>query len=251
MTTTFIRIFCIFYLLYFQSTTIITAKSQTDVISEFKHALLKNDKELMQSYVTEGVELPIFQKEKPIHEIKIVPSPKEDTTILISYFKGTNDEFTIGFILEIVTKNNKISLINQIYDGNPLMKEATIVKEYEMKCKEHILTPTKFPFEIHEFQGYIYNDYLNLQYYNEDINGILKITVSPVQNKLDFYVHRDAKFYSLKNNIKALYNPHFDSAYELLFQKNGFQYTIAIGNKRYIQGKYNIKDLIQIAESMN
>ncbi|GAB6489020.1 hypothetical protein bcgnr5385_01380 [Bacillus cereus] len=80
MTTTFIRIFCIFYLLYFQSTTIITAKSQTDVISEFKHALLKNDKELMQSYVTEGVKLPTFQKEKPIHEIKIVPSPKENIT---------------------------------------------------------------------------------------------------------------------------------------------------------------------------
>ncbi|PNK26339.1 hypothetical protein CBR56_19260 [Bacillus thuringiensis] len=131
------------------------------------------------------------------------------------------------------------------------MKEATIVKEYEMKCKEHILTPPKFPFEIHEFQGYIYNDYLNLQYYNEDINGIFKITVSPVQNKLAFYVHKGAKFYSLKNNIKALYNPHFDSAYELLFQKNGFQYTIAIGNKRYIQEKYNVKDLIQIAESMN
>ncbi|ASL65073.1 hypothetical protein [Bacillus cereus] len=251
LNTTFIKIFCIFFLLYFQSTSIIMAKSRTNVISEFKQALLKNDKKLMQSYVTEGVELPTFQKEKPIHEIKIVPSPKEDTTILISYFKGTNDEFTVGFILEIVTKNNKISQINQIYDGNPLMKEATIVKEYEMKCKEHILTPTKFPFEIHEFQGYIYNDYLNLQYYNEDINGIFKITVSPIQNKLGFYVTRGAKFYSLKNNIKALYNPHFDSAYELIFQQNGFQYTIAIGNKRYIQGKYNVKDLIQIAESMN
>jgi len=120
-----------------------------------------------------------------------------------------------------------------------------------MNCKEHILTPTKFPFEIHEFQGYIYNDYLNLQYYNEDINGILKITVSPVQNKLGFYVHRGAKFYSFKNNMNALYNPHFDSAYELIFEKIGFQYTIAIGNKRYIQGKYNVKHLIKLAESMN
>ncbi|HDR4440414.1 hypothetical protein BK720_06245 [Bacillus thuringiensis serovar brasilensis] len=252
LTTTFIKIFCIFFFLYFQSTTIIMANSQTDVIREFKQALLKNDKKLMQSYVIDGIKLPNFQKNKPIHEIKIVPSPKNDTTILICYFKGTDDEFTIGCILEIVTKNNKISRINQIYDGmNPFMKEATIVKEYEMKCRKHILTPTKFPFEIHEFQGYIYNDYLNLQYYNEDINGILKITVSPVQNKLGFYVHKGAKFYNLKNNIKALYNPHFDSAYELIFQKNGFQYTIAVGNKRYIQGKYNIKDLIQIAESMN
>ena len=228
------------------------AKSQTNVISEFKQALLKNDKKLMRSYVTEGVELPTFQTNKQIHEIKIVPSPKEDTTILISYFKDTDDGFTICCILEIITKNNKISRINQIYDGmNPLMKEATIVKKYEMKCKEHILTPTKFPFEIHEFQGYIYNDYLELRYYNEDINGIFKITVSPIQNKLDLYVHKGATFYSLKNNIKALYNPHFDLAYELIFQKNGFQYTIAIGNKRYIKEKYNVKDLIQIAESMN
>ncbi|MEG7859768.1 MULTISPECIES: hypothetical protein [Bacillus] len=252
LTNTFIKIFCVFFLLYFQSTTIIMAKSQTDVISEFKHALLKNDEKLMRSYVTDGVELPTFQTNKQIHEIKIVPSPKEDTTILISYFKDTDDRFTLGYILEIVTKNNKISRINQIYDGtNPLMKEATIVKKYEIKCKEHILTPTKFPFEIHEFQGYIYNNYLNLQYYNDDINGIFKITVSPVQNKLGFYVLRGAKFFTLKNNIKALYNPHFDSAYELIFQQNGFQYIIAIGNKRYIKGTYNVKDLIQIAESMN
>ncbi|MCU5375980.1 hypothetical protein OCA08_02305 [Bacillus cereus] len=252
MTTTFIKIFFVFFLLYFQSTSIIMAKSQTNVISEFKQALLKNDKKLMRSYGTEGIGLPTFQTNKHIHEIKIVPSPKKDTTILISYFKDTDGEFTIGYILEIITKNNKISQINQIYDGmNPLMKEATIVKEYEMKCKEHILTPTKFPFEIHEFQGYIYNDYLNLQYYNDDINGILKITVSPVHHKLDQYVHKGTEFYNLKHNIKAVYNPHFDLAYELIFQQNGFQYIIAIGNKRYIKGKYNVKDLIQIAESMN
>lgn len=228
------------------------AKYQTNVISEFKQALLKNDKKLMQSYVTEGIKLPTFQKEKPIHEIKIGPSPKEDTTILISYFKDTDDGFTIGCILEIVTKNNKISQINQIYDGtNPLMKEATIVKKYEMKCKEHILTPTKFPFEIHEFQGYIYNDYLELLYYNEDINGILKITVSPVHHKLDQYVHKGTTFYILKHNIKAVYNPHFDLAYELIFQKDGFQYKIALGNKLYIKRKCNVTDLIRIAESMN
>ncbi|PEL50556.1 hypothetical protein [Bacillus toyonensis] len=252
LTNTFIKIFCILFLLYFQSTSIIMAKSQTNVISEFKQALLQNDKKLMRSYVTEGIELPTFQKEKPIHEIKIIPSPKEDTTILISYFKDTDDEFTIGYILEIITKNNKISQINQIYDGtNPLMKEATIVKKYEMKCKEHILTPTKFPFEIHEFQGYIYNDYLELRYYNKDSNRIFKITVSPVQHKLDQYVHKGTKFYIFKHNIKAVYNPHFDLAYELIFQKDGFQYKIALGNKLYIKRKYNVIDLIRIAESMN
>lgn len=52
------------------------ANSQTDVIREFKQALLKNDKKLMQSYVIDGIKLPNFQKNKPIHEIKIVPSPK-------------------------------------------------------------------------------------------------------------------------------------------------------------------------------
>ena len=41
----------------------------------------------MRSYVTEGVELPNFQTNKQIYAIQIVPSPKEDTTILISYSK--------------------------------------------------------------------------------------------------------------------------------------------------------------------
>ncbi|MDM5438842.1 hypothetical protein QUG02_12040 [Bacillus hominis] len=252
MNTKLIKIFCIFFLLYFQSTSIIMAKSQTDVISKFKHALLKNDEKLMQSYVTEGIKLTTFPKDKHLHEIVEVPSPKEDTTILIAYVKDTNDVFTIGSILEIVTKKNKISRINQIYDGtNPFMKEATIVKEYELKFKQHILTATKFPFDIQQFYGYIYNNYLELHYNNEDINGVLKITVSPVQNKLDQYVHRGTKFYNLTNNIKALYNPHFDLAYELIFQKDGFQYKIAIGNKLHIKRKYNVNDLIQIAESMN
>ncbi|OJE37276.1 hypothetical protein BAQ44_13930 [Bacillus mobilis] len=71
MTNTFIKIFCVFFLLYFQSTTIIMAKSQTDVISEFKHALLKNDEKLMRSYVTDGVELPTFQTNKQIHESEL------------------------------------------------------------------------------------------------------------------------------------------------------------------------------------
>ncbi|PEP30749.1 hypothetical protein CN575_23755 [Bacillus wiedmannii] len=57
LTTTFIKIFCIFFLLYFQSTSIIMTKAQTNVISEFKQALLKSDKKLMRLYVTEGVEL--------------------------------------------------------------------------------------------------------------------------------------------------------------------------------------------------
>ncbi|MBE7106091.1 hypothetical protein FT637_24710 [Bacillus cereus] len=108
-----------------------------------------------------------------------------------------------------------------------------------------------FPFEIQQFHGYIYNNYLELHYNNEDINGILKITISPVQNKLDQYVHKGTTFYNLKNNIKALYNSHFDLAYELIFQKDGFQYKIAIGNKLHIKGKYNANDLIHIAESMN
>ena len=33
------------------------------------------------------------------------------------------------------------------------MKEATIVKEYKMKCKEHILTPTKFYSKFTNFKG--------------------------------------------------------------------------------------------------
>lgn len=46
------------------------AKSQTNVISEFKQALLQNDKKLMRSYVTEGIELPTFQKENLFMKLK-------------------------------------------------------------------------------------------------------------------------------------------------------------------------------------
>lgn len=120
-----------------------------------------------------------------------------------------------------------------------------------MKFKQHILTPTKFPFEIQGLQGYIYNNTLELHCYNEDIHRIFKITVSPIHNTLDQYVHRGTKFYNFKNNTKALYNPAFNLAYELIFQKDSFQYKIAIGNKLHIKRKYTINDLIQIAESMN
>ncbi|EEL99360.1 hypothetical protein I6G81_12310 [Bacillus mycoides] len=54
-------------------------------------------------------------------------------------------------------------------------------------------------------------------FFNEDIKGMLKIIVSPIQNKLHQYVHQGTKFYNLICNTKALYNLHFDLAYELIF----------------------------------
>lgn len=84
----------------------------------------------MQSYITERIKIPTFSKNKHLHKIIEVPSPNENTTTLIAYFKDTDDVCTIGSILEIVTINNKISHINQIYDGtNPFMKETTMVNE--------------------------------------------------------------------------------------------------------------------------
>ncbi|MGH0586836.1 hypothetical protein ACQVQY_12130 [Bacillus mycoides] len=46
---------------------------------------------------------------------------------------------------------------------------------------------------------------------------MLKIIVSPIQNKLHQYVHQGTKFYNLICNTKALYNLDFDLAYELIF----------------------------------
>ena len=41
------------------------AKPQSNVINKFKHALLKNDKKLMHSYVTEGLKY-LLPKKKNI-----------------------------------------------------------------------------------------------------------------------------------------------------------------------------------------
>ncbi|WP_410982418.1 hypothetical protein [Bacillus cereus] len=244
-------IFLLSFAMHMSSNQMTMAESQTNVVEKFIQALINRDEKLIKSYVIEGIDIPKMKKGTQICRITGVTSPRKDTKVLIAYFKEKYGENRIAFVWEIIAKNNKISRVKVLYDGtNPFMEEAKIVKEYEMKLKQKVLVPTKFPFEVNRFYGLINNKYLELRYYNESIEGIFKVTASPSSIELEQYKQKHDKFYVLKNGVKVLYRAEFDLAYELRFQKEGVHYTIAIGNKQHLKKKYTVNDLIRIAESM-
>lgn len=244
-------LFFLFFVLYISSSQIVLATSQNHVIDQFIKALINRDEKLMQSYVMESVEIPTIKKNTQIKKITKVPSPQKDTVVLVTYTKNKQNENQIAFVWTLTTKNEKISYIQCIYDGtNPFLEEAQIIKEYEMEHRQNVLVPTKFPFQIDDFQGITYSDSLQLKYYNESLNGILKITISPIYTKLEQHKQKGDQFYTSQKGIKMLYKPNFHLAYELIFQTNNLQYKIEIGNKKYLKETYMVNDLISIAESM-
>ncbi|KFM98872.1 hypothetical protein D0U04_29030 [Bacillus clarus] len=114
MTKKLLLAFCLSIVLSIPSNQIVTATSQTDVIRKFKYALIQNDEKLVKSYVTKGVAIPIFKENKQIFKMIEVPSQKQDTKVLIAYFKEKHSEYKIAFILEVVSKNSKISHIKTV-----------------------------------------------------------------------------------------------------------------------------------------
>jgi hypothetical protein len=227
------------------------AQSQSTVVDKFIEALMKRDEKLMQSYVIEPIKIPELKESENIYKITEVPSIREDTKLLVAYFKEKHHENRTAFIWEVVSKGEKISNLKVLYDGtNPFMEEAKIVKEYEMKFKTKVLVPTQFPYDVIRFDGLIHDEYLVLHYSNESIHGGLNVRVSPISSKLEEYKKKRDTFYTLKNGEKAIFSEHYGLGYELRFQKDGFHYTIAIGNKKYLKKKYTVNDLIRIAESM-
>lgn len=87
-------------------------------------------------------------------------------------------------------------------------------------------------------------------HYTNESNEFLKITVSPAIANLERYKGKTDKFYTLDDGTRALYRGEFDLGYELRFQKDGLQYTVAIGNKKNLKKKFRAEDLKKIVESM-
>ncbi|UNT71716.1 hypothetical protein IQ781_27435 (plasmid) [Bacillus sp. N447-1] len=210
-------------------------KAETDILETFVNALMKKDERFMKSCLTELAELPDISFQTELSKVKRVRTPQKDTEVLIAFSKDNYKNNKISFIWEVTTKGTKISNVKKIYDGmNPLIEEAKIVKEYEMKFKNNVLVPTQFPFKVNEFNGFIHNKYLELLYYNDTEQVILKITIAPIDIKLEEYKQKHDKFYVLKDGTKVLYR-EFDLAYELRFQKQGINYTVSIGNKKSLK----------------
>lgn len=153
----------------------------------------------------------------------------------------------------MTVKGDRITNIRVLFDGaNPLVDESRLIMEYQNKYQlHHILAPTDFPFAITRFSGFIDSDRSLVRVYtNDEIKGFLRIITSPNVVALERYKGNKDEYYLLKDGTQALYRPNYELGYELLFQKNGMQYTLLIGNKKLLQAKFNAKDLLNIANSM-
>ncbi|MFE7064541.1 hypothetical protein ACFVAD_20610 [Sutcliffiella sp. NPDC057660] len=221
------------------------------VVDKFMQQFL-NEKSI-NSDVFDGVYIPEINIDSPIGEYNIVPTPqRKDTMLVVAFYKDEIRDDRVAFIWELVVKNDKVSHIETIHNGTiPLLEEAKLVKEYELKFKKNVIVPTSLPFEITDFDGYIYKDSLELIYRSEPITGMLKVTVSPIERPLEEYEDNQSQIHALKDGTKVIFLTINPAAEVIIFQKKGLQYNIGVGNKKYLKKEFDINDLLQIAESMN
>jgi len=251
----------VFFFLIFSSYPLLAAAHQSpNVVRDFTQALFwRKNEQLAKTYLDPSVKIPEIRENTPIRGVAGLPSPKKDVRVVVARFREKVDALDgqeverIAFIWEITVHNNKITDIRVVYDGaNPLMNEVNAVKEYEAKYPKYhnkILVPSRFPFEITHVQAYTDQEQLMLRYRNVKLHGLLQISIVPKIRDLEHFKGKYDKFVTLKDGTKALYQPKFPPAYQLIFQKGGLEYKVGIGKDLKSQ-KVMSDELILIAESM-
>jgi hypothetical protein len=224
------------------------------VVDNFINHLIKKEHDSASLYLYDkSMKIPELIETTPIGGINVLTTPqRNDTQIVVAYFKGEHGGERIAFIWELIVKDEKISHIKVIHDGTkPLLEEAKLVKEYQLKFHRRVLVPNEYPSEITSFNGYIdeKNEVLHLGYGIESLHSYLHITVFPVSWNLERYIGNNTELRTLKDGTKVLYRSNFDLAYEIRFQKDGLNYKMAVGKKN-LNKKFTVDDLMQIAESM-
>lgn len=226
-----------------------------DPAVEFAKAITRNDFREAQKYIADFVKIPEIQEYHRMQSYQLIPSPQPGVQILLVHLHDENKKRErLAFIWELAVNYGCINQIRALYEGpNPSVDEARIIREYQYRFKRHVLTPTELPFKnVTEFRGYIDDDSsLELIYRSDDINGFFRVKAAPATVDLSkFKFDNSDIYYTLKDGTKALYRSNYKLAYELRFQKNGLQYALAIGNKKFLKVKYKAETLIQIANSM-
>ncbi|MCA0757262.1 hypothetical protein KP806_19560 [Paenibacillus sp. N4] len=229
-------------------------ETRLEPAQKFAKAIMRNDFDEAQKYIDKSfVQIPEIRENSPIRGIQLVPSPEKGVKILLANFydEGLKGE-RLAFIWELVVKGDRITRIRVLFDGaNPLVDEGRLFREYQLKFKRHVLVPTEFPFKITHFNGFVdNNESLEFVYRNDELNGFFRVKAFPIVGELERYKRKDDVYYLLKDGTKALYWPNFEWGYELRFQKNGMQYTLAIGNKKMLKAKFKAEDMLKIANSM-
>jgi hypothetical protein len=231
-----------------------SAEPQNDVVNHFINYIISNERESAKQYLFDKeMKIPEITENTPISGFVILPTPqRNDTNVVVTYFKGEVGGERIAFVWELVVRDEKISYIQVIHDGTkPLLEEAKLVKEYQLKYHRRVLVPYEYPAEITSFNGYIAeeNEVLHLGYGMESLHSFLHITIFPITENLDQDIGKNTEILKFKDGTKVLYNANFDLGYEMRFQKDGLNYKIQVGKKN-LSKKFTLDDLMQIAESM-
>ncbi|MCY9697333.1 hypothetical protein [Paenibacillus alginolyticus] len=236
----------------------VQAQQPKKVVETFINHVIKNEQVAAKRYLySQSVKIPELVEGKPIDGFNVLTTPqRNDTQIVVAYFKGEPGEERIAFIWEVIVKNEEISYIQVIHDGTkPLLEEAKLVKEYQLKFNRRVLVPTEFPAEVTGFHGYITDknewqpEILDLGYGMDSLHSYLHIAVIPSTEDLDRYIWKNTEILKLKDGTKVLYNANFDLGYEIRFQKDGLNYKLSVGKKN-LSKKFTDDDLLKIAESM-
>jgi hypothetical protein len=170
--------------------------------------------------------------------------------VSIGYFDSEeNEPERIAFIWEITSNKEKVTDIRVVYDGsNPFEDESKVIREYQDKMKTPVLAPSEFPFDITHIDAYIDKDTLMLRYRNADLKGLVQIKVVSNVTNLEKIKGENDKYYTLKNGTKALYQPNFPTAHQLIFQHKNLKYSIGIS--KTMKKDIKVEDLLKIANSM-
>ncbi|MBM7607283.1 hypothetical protein JOD29_000520 [Lysinibacillus composti] len=241
-----LTVFIAFALAFMLFQPVMAAHDIVNIGSEFVRALIKKDDEQVKTYLTTNVVIPEISENTPINRVTGLPSPKENVSVSIAYFDdGKSMEERIAFIWELTFKEDKITDIKVVYDGsNPFMNESNLINEFEGKSKTNVLTVSDFPFEITHIDGDVNKGILVLNYRNADLKGLLQVKVERNDESLEEFKNKDNHYYTLKNEIKALYHPNN----LLIFQNKNLLYSISIESSMNLN--FKVDDYLKIANSM-
>jgi len=237
--------------LLFSGTQIAWAYSDTrPALYNFVHSLTRMGSEQAEKYVAPNVDIPEIREETPLLTIQGLPSSKENELILIGYFndkKLANER--IAFIWKVSFTKTQITDINEVYNGsNPFMNELEAIEKYEKRHHIDILEPTTFPFEVTHVDTHQDKDTLIIRYHNDKLNGLFQLKVTKTNHSLEEYASNNFVSYTLKDGTKALYQPNYIPAKQLLFQRGKIRYTIGISQST--KKNIEVSDLLEIANSM-
>ncbi|MGW9103283.1 hypothetical protein ACWGPZ_31760 [Priestia megaterium] len=216
----------------------------------FIYSLRRMGSEQAEKYVAQDVYIPEIREDTPLRNIQGLPSSKKNEQILIGYFndgKETNER--IAFIWKVAFNKAQITSINEVYNGsNPFMNEFNAINKYEKKFHVDILEPTAFSFEITHVDTQLDNDTLIIRYRNDTLSSLFQLKVTDTNHSLEDYKGDKDVSYTLKNGTKALYQPSYFPAKQLLFQRGKLMYTIGIS--KATKKDVTANDLLKIANSM-